>query len=137
MISSVRNFSVRILDADRCTIVIFQILDIKSNYLPGIVHCLLYCTITYTVIARLRFSENIKNIYIYNLETFINVKKTLSIRQGDQIFTLLRPYSQPQTNTEYLIAGTKSPVTNLTYEPIGRIILITAWLKSNYLSLSN
>jgi hypothetical protein len=38
MISSVRNFSVRILDADRFTIVIFQILDIKSNYLPGIVH---------------------------------------------------------------------------------------------------
>jgi hypothetical protein len=37
MISSVRNFSVRILDADRCTIVVFQILDIKSNYLPGIV----------------------------------------------------------------------------------------------------
>jgi hypothetical protein len=37
MISSVRNFSVRILDADRFTIVIFQILDIKSNYLPGIV----------------------------------------------------------------------------------------------------
>jgi hypothetical protein len=38
MISSVRNFSVRILDANRFTIVIFQILDIKSNYLPGIVH---------------------------------------------------------------------------------------------------
>jgi hypothetical protein len=37
MISSVRKFSVRILDADRFTIVIFQILDIKSNYLPGIV----------------------------------------------------------------------------------------------------
>jgi hypothetical protein len=41
MISSVRNFSVRILDVDRFTIVIFQILDIKSNYLPGIVQCLL------------------------------------------------------------------------------------------------
>jgi hypothetical protein len=40
MISSLRNFSVRILDADRFTIVIFQILDIKSNYLPGIVHYL-------------------------------------------------------------------------------------------------
>jgi hypothetical protein len=38
MISSVRNFSVRILDANRFKIVIFQILDIKSNYLPGIVH---------------------------------------------------------------------------------------------------
>jgi hypothetical protein len=38
MISSLRNFSVRILDADRFTIVVFQILDIKSNYLPGIVH---------------------------------------------------------------------------------------------------
>jgi hypothetical protein len=38
MISSVRNFVVRILDADRFTIVLFQILDIKSNYLPGIVH---------------------------------------------------------------------------------------------------
>jgi hypothetical protein len=38
MISSVRNFSVRILDADRFTIIVFQILDIKSNYLPGIVH---------------------------------------------------------------------------------------------------
>jgi hypothetical protein len=38
MISSVQNFSVRILYADRFMIVIFQILDIKSNYLPGIVH---------------------------------------------------------------------------------------------------
>jgi hypothetical protein len=38
MISSVRNFVVRILDADRFTIALFQILDIKSNYLPGIVH---------------------------------------------------------------------------------------------------
>jgi hypothetical protein len=37
MISSLRNFSVRILDADQFTIVVFQILDIKSNYLPGIV----------------------------------------------------------------------------------------------------
>jgi hypothetical protein len=37
MISSLRNFSVCILDADRFTIVVFQILDIKSNYLPGIV----------------------------------------------------------------------------------------------------
>jgi hypothetical protein len=37
MISSLRNFSVHILDADRFTIVVFQILDIKSNYLPGIV----------------------------------------------------------------------------------------------------
>jgi hypothetical protein len=37
MISSLRNFRVRILDADRFTIVVFQILDIKSNYLPGIV----------------------------------------------------------------------------------------------------
>jgi hypothetical protein len=37
MISSVRIFVVRILDADRFTIVLFQILDIKSNYLPGIV----------------------------------------------------------------------------------------------------
>jgi hypothetical protein len=36
MISSVRNFSVRILDADRFMIVVFQILDIKSSYLPGI-----------------------------------------------------------------------------------------------------
>jgi hypothetical protein len=40
MISSVRNFVVRILDADRFTIVLFQILDIKSNYLPGIVQLL-------------------------------------------------------------------------------------------------
>jgi hypothetical protein len=40
MISSLRNFSVCILDADRFTIVVFQILDIKSNYLPGIVHTL-------------------------------------------------------------------------------------------------
>jgi hypothetical protein len=38
MISSVRNFVVRILDADRFTIALFQILNIKSNYLPGIVH---------------------------------------------------------------------------------------------------
>jgi hypothetical protein len=38
MVSSLRNFSVRILDADRFTIVVFQILDVKSNYLPGIVH---------------------------------------------------------------------------------------------------
>jgi hypothetical protein len=38
MISYVRNFSVRILDADQFTIVIFQILDIKANYLPVIVH---------------------------------------------------------------------------------------------------
>jgi hypothetical protein len=37
MISSLRNFSVRILDADRFAIFVFQILDIKSNYLPGIV----------------------------------------------------------------------------------------------------
>jgi hypothetical protein len=37
MISSLRNLCVRILDADLFTIVIFQILDIKSNYLPGIV----------------------------------------------------------------------------------------------------
>jgi hypothetical protein len=37
MISSVRNFAVRILDADRFMIALFQILDIKSNYLPGIV----------------------------------------------------------------------------------------------------
>jgi hypothetical protein len=37
MIISLRNFSVCILDADRFTIVVFQILDIKSNYLPGIV----------------------------------------------------------------------------------------------------
>jgi hypothetical protein len=37
MISSVRNFVVRILDADRFAIALFQILDIKSNYLPGIV----------------------------------------------------------------------------------------------------
>jgi hypothetical protein len=40
MISSLRNFSVCILDADRFTIVVFQILDIKSNYLPGIVQVL-------------------------------------------------------------------------------------------------
>jgi hypothetical protein len=40
MISSLRNFVVRILDADRCTIVVFQILDIKYNYLPGIVQAL-------------------------------------------------------------------------------------------------
>jgi hypothetical protein len=40
MISSLRNLCVRILDADRFTIVVFQILDIKSNYLPGIVHIL-------------------------------------------------------------------------------------------------
>jgi hypothetical protein len=38
MISSLRNLGVRILDADRFMIVVFQILDIKSNYLPGIVH---------------------------------------------------------------------------------------------------
>jgi hypothetical protein len=37
MISSLRNCSVPILDADLFTIVVFQILDIKSNYLPGIV----------------------------------------------------------------------------------------------------
>jgi hypothetical protein len=37
MISSVRNCSVRILDANLCMIMLFQILDIKSNYLPGIV----------------------------------------------------------------------------------------------------
>jgi hypothetical protein len=37
MISSVRNFVVRILDTDRFTIALFQILDIKSNYLPAIV----------------------------------------------------------------------------------------------------
>jgi hypothetical protein len=36
MISSLRNLCVRILGADRFTIVVFQILDIKSNYLPGI-----------------------------------------------------------------------------------------------------
>jgi hypothetical protein len=42
MISSLRNLCVRILDADRLTIVVFQILDIKSNYLPGIVHILIF-----------------------------------------------------------------------------------------------
>jgi hypothetical protein len=42
MISSVQNYSVRILDADRFTIVVFQILDIKSNYLPSIVHGITY-----------------------------------------------------------------------------------------------
>jgi hypothetical protein len=42
MISSLRNFSVRILDADRFTIVVFQLLDIRSNYLPGIVHAIPY-----------------------------------------------------------------------------------------------
>jgi hypothetical protein len=41
MISSLRNFSVRVLDADLFTIVVFQILDIKSNYLPGIVQCII------------------------------------------------------------------------------------------------
>jgi hypothetical protein len=41
MISSLRNCSVRILDADRFTIVVFQILDIKSNYLHGIVQATL------------------------------------------------------------------------------------------------
>jgi hypothetical protein len=46
MISSLRNFSVRILDADRFTIVVFQILDIKSNYLPGIVQFSLEGTIS-------------------------------------------------------------------------------------------
>jgi hypothetical protein len=53
MISSVRNFSVRILDADRFTIAIFQILDIKSNYLPGIVQAT-QTSGTY----RLLFNEN-------------------------------------------------------------------------------
>jgi hypothetical protein len=43
MISSLRNFRVRILDADRFTIVVFQILDIKYNYLPGIVQLPLFC----------------------------------------------------------------------------------------------
>jgi hypothetical protein len=40
MISYLRDFSVRILDADLFMIVVFQILDIKSNYLPRIVHSL-------------------------------------------------------------------------------------------------
>jgi hypothetical protein len=42
-------------------------------------------------------------------------------------------HSQPQTNAAYLIAGTKSPVTNLTHEPIGLIMLITLWLTSYYI----
>jgi hypothetical protein len=42
MISSLRDLCVRILDADRFTIVVFQILDIKSNYLLGIVHTMLF-----------------------------------------------------------------------------------------------
>jgi hypothetical protein len=42
MISFLRNLCVRILDADRFTIVVFQILDIKSNYLPGIVHVIIH-----------------------------------------------------------------------------------------------
>jgi hypothetical protein len=42
MINSVRNFVVRILDADRFTIVLSQKLDIKSNYLPGIVQVCTY-----------------------------------------------------------------------------------------------
>jgi hypothetical protein len=37
MISSLRNFSVRILDADNLRSSYFKLLDIKSNYLPGIV----------------------------------------------------------------------------------------------------
>jgi hypothetical protein len=44
-------------------------------------------------------------------------------------------YAKPQTNTEYLTSGTKAPVTNLTHESIGLIILITSWLTSNYLYL--
>jgi hypothetical protein len=69
MISSVQNFVIRILDTDRFTIVLFQILDIKSNYLPGIVQDQLdkieaayfevsgtisytYCTITTTYTMR-------------------------------------------------------------------------------------
>jgi hypothetical protein len=43
MISSLRNLCVRILDADQFTIVVFQILDIKSNYLPGIVQVAPWC----------------------------------------------------------------------------------------------
>jgi hypothetical protein len=42
MISSLRNLCVRILGADLFMIVVFQILDIKSNYLPGIVQDIMY-----------------------------------------------------------------------------------------------
>jgi hypothetical protein len=38
MISSLRNFCVHILDAYLFKISLFSLLDIKSNYLPGIVH---------------------------------------------------------------------------------------------------
>jgi hypothetical protein len=64
MISSLRNFSVRILDADRFTIVVFQILDIKSNYLPGIVQRQLstHISIHYYVFSDVRF-------YPYSINT--------------------------------------------------------------------
>jgi hypothetical protein len=50
MISSVRNFAVRILDADRFTIASFQILDMKSNYLPRIVQDIPTSLLTSTAI---------------------------------------------------------------------------------------
>jgi hypothetical protein len=49
------------------------------------------------------------------------------------MWLILTSYSQPQTNAEYLISGTKSYVTTLTHESKGIIILITSWLTSNYL----
>jgi hypothetical protein len=64
MISSLRNFSVHILDADRFTIVVFQILDIKSNYLPGIVH---YLDIVSSHDSGVQLFQSMKNQHLFSL----------------------------------------------------------------------
>jgi hypothetical protein len=63
MISSLRNFSVRILDADRFTIIVFQILDIKSNYLPGIVQVHSIVIGTYRVRDSLYSNHKCRRLY--------------------------------------------------------------------------
>jgi hypothetical protein len=83
MISSLRNFSVRILDADRFTIMVFQILDIKSNYLPGIVQrpakyvCPAYRTSP--VVLRLRMTDIfIAIIHTYSEKPFLELEMSHS-----------------------------------------------------------
>jgi hypothetical protein len=68
MIISLRNFSVRILDADRFTIVVFQILDIKSNYLPGIVQASLLKQRTWKCVPHQDASHVIKSTWVLKLK---------------------------------------------------------------------
>jgi hypothetical protein len=78
MISSLRNLCVRILDANRFTIVVFQILDIKSNYLPGIVQYLAVLTVNINFFQK---SES-----IVQLSTAIHVRNKSNFCQNEYLF---------------------------------------------------